>query len=94
MERTCLIPVLLLMLASCSVKEARDSCPCQVEIDLSAFAKVSRSVRVRVGATRLGRALPAVDSLQLELQAVRQGAVRRCDGAVFKRFGKNDALPV
>jgi len=75
MERTCLIPVLLLMLASCSVKEARDSCPCQVEIDLSAFAKVSRSVRVRVGATRLGRALTAADSLQLELQAVRQGAL-------------------
>lgn len=66
---------MLLMLASCSVKEARDSCPCQVEIDLSAFAKVSRSVRIRVGATRLGRSLTEVDSLQLQLQAVRQGAL-------------------
>ena len=75
MKKTCLIPVLLLLLASCSVKEARDSCPCQVEIDLSAFAKVSRSVRVRVGPTRLGRSLTAADSLQFQLQAARQGAL-------------------
>ena len=60
-----------LFLASCSVKEARDSCPCQVAIDLSDFAKVSQRVRVKVGTERFQRSLTGEDSLRLQLSIVR-----------------------
>lgn len=63
----------ILFLASCSVKEARNNCPCQVDIDLSDFAKVSHSVRVKVGEERFQRSLIREDSLQMQLTILREG---------------------
>lgn len=69
------LPLLLLLLASCSVKEARDSCPCRVEIDLTAFSEISRSVRVGLGENRRVRALTAQDSLHLTMVIRQQASV-------------------
>ena len=69
------LPLLLLLAASCSVKEARESCPCQVDIDLTAFAEITRSVRVRVGDNRLERRLVTEDSLLVHTLTVQRASL-------------------
>lgn len=78
MRHRSLIPgalALLLLGASCSVKEARGRCPCQVDIDLTAFSEITRSVRLRVGDKRLERRLTTQDSLLVQTEAGQGSAL-------------------
>ena len=79
MRQRSLIPgVLAILLAgasSCSVKEARSRCPCQVDIDLTAFSEITRSVRVRVGDNRLERRLTTPDSLLVQTETGQRDAL-------------------
>lgn len=78
MCRRSLIPgalSLLLLAAACSVKEARDRCPCQVDIDLTAFSEIARSVRLRLGDKRLERRLTTRDSLLVQTETGQGSAL-------------------
>lgn len=49
--------------ASCSVKEARQDCPCRLEVDLTAFGEVTRQVSLDLDGKALERSLLGPDSL-------------------------------
>ena len=65
MRARLLIGLFAVLGASCSVKEARQDCPCRLELDLSAFGEVARQVSLDLDGEAMERSLRSGDSLTI-----------------------------
>ena len=71
-----LIMLSALICSSCSIKEARNACPCRLEIDYSAFANVAQSVCLELDGRVIERSVSEGQDMAPVFQVPKKESIR------------------